>query len=32
MIVRMDTYGRWYDEGGILYINLLDFLLDQGSV
>ena len=32
MIVRMDTFGRWYDEEGIIHINLLDFLLDQGSV
>ena len=27
-----DTFGRWYDEEGILHVNLLDFLLDQGSV
>ena len=32
IIVRMDTLGRWYDDEGILHINLLDFLLDKDSV
>ncbi len=32
IIVRMDTLGRWYDDEGILHINLLDFLLDGNSV
>ena len=32
IIVRMDTFGRWYDEDGYLHINLLDFLLDKNSV
>ena len=32
IIVRMDTFGRWYDEDGYLHINLLDFLLDKNSI
>ena len=29
IIVRRDTGKRWYDEKGILNINLIDFLLDK---
>ncbi|MBO4513777.1 MAG: ATP-binding protein, partial [Victivallales bacterium] len=29
IIVRRDTVGRWYDEDGILNVNLIDFLLDD---
>ena len=29
IIVRRDTVGRWYDDDGIMHINLVDFLLDD---
>lgn len=29
IVVRQDVIKRWYDEQGILHINLLDFLLDK---
>ena len=29
IIVRADTLGRWYDNDGILNINIIDFLLDK---
>lgn len=29
MIVRHDIRKRWYDEEGVLHINVIDFLLDQ---
>lgn len=29
IVVRQDVMKRWYDEQGILHINLLDFLLDK---
>lgn len=29
MVVRKDIGKRWYDDNGILNINLIDFLLDQ---
>lgn len=29
IIVRRDTAGRWYDESGVLNINVMDFLLDK---
>ena len=32
VIIRMDTFGKWYDDDGILHINLLDFLLDKDSI
>ena len=32
VIVRMDTFGKWYDDEGILHINLLDFLIDKDSI
>lgn len=32
MVVRMDTFGRWFDNDGTLHMNLLDFLLDKDSV
>jgi hypothetical protein len=32
VVVRMDTIGRWFDDDGILYMNLLDFLLDKDSI
>lgn len=30
--VRMDIGKRWYDDNGILHVNLIDFLLDKGLV
>ena len=32
IIVRHDIRKRWYDEGGILNINVIDFLLDDTLV
>ena len=32
VIIRMDTFGRWYDDDGHLHINLLDFLLDKNAI
>ena len=29
IIVRHDIRKRWYDENGVLNINILDFLLDK---
>ena len=29
IVVRKDIGKRWYDENGILNINLIDFLLDK---
>ncbi len=29
IVVRKDTGRRWYDDSGILHINLIDFLLDK---
>ena len=29
IIVRADTKGKWYDDNGILNINIIDFLLDK---
>lgn len=29
IIVRADTIGQWYDNDGILNINIIDFLLDK---
>lgn len=29
IVVRKDTGKRWYDEKGILNINVIDFLLDK---
>jgi predicted AAA+ superfamily ATPase len=29
MVVRHDTLGRWYDDNGIININIIDFLLDK---
>lgn len=29
IVVRKDIGKRWYDDNGILNINLIDFLLDQ---
>lgn len=29
IVIRMDTGKRWYDDNGILNINLIDFLLDK---
>lgn len=29
IVVRNDIGKRWYDDSGILHINLIDFLLDQ---
>ena len=30
IIVRRDIRKRWYDESGVLNINIIDFLLDKG--
>jgi hypothetical protein len=32
IVVRKDTGRRWYDESGVLNINVVDFLLDEGVV
>ena len=32
IIVRRDTAGRWYDESGVLNINVMDFLLDKNLI
>lgn len=32
IVVRNDMGKRWYDEKGILHINLIDFLLDQNLI
>jgi hypothetical protein len=32
IVVRKDTGKRWYDESGVLNINVVDFLLDEGVV
>ena len=32
IIVRRDTAGRWYDESGVLNINVVDFLLDKNLI
>ena len=32
IIVRHDIRKRWYDEGGILNIGVIDFLLDDTLV
>lgn len=29
IVIRTDTGRRWYDETGVLHINLMDFLLDK---
>lgn len=29
LVVRKDIGNRWYDDSGILSINLIDFLLDK---
>ena len=29
IIVQRDTVRRWYDDDGILHVNLIDFLLDE---
>lgn len=32
IILRMDTLGKWYDDDGIIHMNLIDFLLDKESI
>lgn len=32
IVVRKDVGGRWYDDNGILNINLIDFLLDKDLI
>ena len=32
VVVRGDTVGRWYDDNGVMHIDVLDFLLDSGSI
>lgn len=32
IVVRKDTSRRWYDDNGILHINVIDFLLDKTLV
>lgn len=32
VVVRRDTGKRWYDDNGILNINLIDFLLDESAI
>lgn len=32
IVVRHDIRKRWYDESGVLNINIIDFLLDKDSV
>ena len=32
IVVRKDTGKRWYDDNGILHINIIDFLLDKTLV
>ncbi len=32
IVVRRDVGKRWYDEGGVLNINLIDFLLDRDII
>ena len=29
IIVQRDTVRHWYDDDGILHVNLIDFLLDE---
>ncbi len=32
MIIRKDIGKRWYDENGILNVNVIDFLLDKDII
>lgn len=32
IVVRKDVGKRWYDDNGILYINIIDFLLDKNLI
>ena len=32
VVVRGDTVGRWYDDNGVMHIDVVDFLLDYGSI
>ncbi len=32
IVVRGDTVGRWYDDNGVMHIDVVDFLLDSGSI
>ena len=32
IVVRKDMGRRWYDDNGILHINVIDFLLDKTLV
>lgn len=32
IVVRKDTGKRWYDDNGVLHINIIDFLLDKTLV
>lgn len=32
VIVRKDTVGRWYDDSGVLNVNVVDFLLDKDII